>query len=121
NARPANGYDSLHRALLTGFLSNIALKKDDKNEYAGSGGQTLYLWPGSGLIEKKPKWIVAAELVETTRRYARGVARITPHWIEPPAGHLVKRTYGDPRWDGTSGRVLADEKVTLFGLPVVPR
>ncbi|HEX6986738.1 MAG TPA: DUF3418 domain-containing protein, partial [Planctomycetaceae bacterium] len=117
----AEGYDALHRALLAGLLSNVALKKDDKNEYAGSGGQTLFLWPGSGLIEKKPKWVVAAELVETTRRYARTVARINPAWIEPLAGHLVKRTYGEPRWDGQSGRVLADEKVTLYGLPVVPR
>lgn len=114
-------YDHLHRALLAGLLSNVALKKDDKSEYTGSGGQTLFLWPGSGLIEKKPKWVVAAELVETTRRYARTVARINPAWIEPLAGHLVKRSYGDPRWDGASGRVLADEKVTLYGLPIVPR
>jgi ATP-dependent helicase HrpA len=119
--RPSSGYDALHRALLAGLLSNVALKRDDKNEYTGSGGQTLFLWPGSGLIEKKPKWVVAAELVETTRRYARTVARINPLWIEPLAGHLVKRTYGDPRWEGTSGRVIADEKVTLYGLPVVPR
>ncbi|MGC1274280.1 MAG: ATP-dependent RNA helicase HrpA [Planctomycetaceae bacterium] len=118
---PRDGYDALHRALLAGLLSNVALKKDEKNEYAGSGGQTLFLWPGSGLIEKKPKWIVAAELVETSRRYARTVARINPNWIEPLAGHLVKRTYGDPRWEGASGRVVADEKVTLYGLPVVPR
>jgi ATP-dependent helicase HrpA len=111
----------LHRALLAGLLSNIAIKREEKNEYAGSGGQTLFLWPGSGLIEKKPKWIVAAELVETTRRYARTVARINPAWIEPLAGHLVKRSYGDPRWDGISGRVVADEKVTLYGLTVVPR
>lgn len=117
----AEAYDSLHRALLTGLLSNIALKKDDKNEYTGSGGQTLFLWPGSGLIEKKPKWVVAAELIETTRRYARTTARINPNWIEPLAPHLVKRTYSEPRWDGVSGRVLADEKVTLFGLAIVPR
>lgn len=121
NSKPRGGYDALHRALLAGLLSNVALKRDDKNEYTGSGGQTLFLWPGSGLIEKKPKWVVAAELVETTRRYARTVARINPLWIEPLAGHLVKRTYGDPRWEGTSGRVIADEKVTLYGLPVVPR
>ena len=115
------GYDALHRALLTGLLSNIALKKDDKNEYAGSGGQTLNLWPGSGLAKKKPKWVVAAELVETTRRYARTAARVNPNWIEPLAGHLIKKSYSEPRWDGQSGRVIADEKVTLFGLPVVPR
>ncbi|MDQ3329274.1 MAG: ATP-dependent RNA helicase HrpA [Planctomycetota bacterium] len=117
----AEAYGALHRALLAGLLSNVALKKDEKNEYAGSGGQTFFLWPGSGLIDKKPKWIVAAELVETTRRYARTAARINPNWIEPLAPHLVKRTYSEPRWDGVSGRVLADEKVTLYGLPIVPR
>ncbi len=119
--RPSEGFDALHRALLAGLLSNVALKKDDKNEYAGSGGQTLYLWPGSGLIERKPKWIVAAELVETTRRYARTTARINSNWIEPLAPHLVKRSYSEPRWDGASGRVIADEKVTLYGLPIIPR
>lgn len=114
-------YDALHRALLTGLLSNIALKKDESNEYTGSGGQTLRLWPGSGLIEQKPKWVIAAELIETRARYARCAARINPKWIEPLAPHLVKRSYGDPRWNGASGRVLADERVALFGLPIVPR
>ena len=109
------------RALLTGLLSNVALKKDEKNEYLGSNAQTLFLWPGSGLVEKKPKWVVAAELVETTRRYARTLARINPAWIEPLAGHLVKKTHNEPRWDAASGRVVADERVTLYGLPVIPR
>ena len=120
-ARPSAGFDALHRALLTGLLSNVALKKDEKNEYLGAGAQTLFLWPGSGLVERKPKWVVAAELVETTRRYARTLARINPAWIEPLAGHLVKKTHSEPRWDAGSGRVIADEKVTLYGLPVIPR
>ena len=114
------GADSLHRALLAGLLANLALKGETA-EYTGSGGQKFFLWPGSGLISKKPKWCVAAELVETTRRYARTAARVNPAWIEPLAGHLIQKSYSGPRWDAVGGRVVADEKVTLFGLPVVPR
>ncbi|MBI1310368.1 ATP-dependent RNA helicase HrpA [bacterium] len=112
--------DAIHRALLTGFVSNIALLTD-KFEYTAAGGQKVQLWPGSGLFGQKPKWIVAAELVETTKRYVRTVARINPDWIEPIAGHLVKRTYSDPEWDGRAGAAMCYEKATLFGLPVVPR
>lgn len=112
--------DSIHRALLTGFLGNIAML-DDKQEYQASNNQKVTLWPGSGLFGKKSKWVVAGELVETTRRYLRTVARINPDWIEPLAGHLIKRTYSDPTWDGKAGATMAFEKVTLFGLPVVAR
>lgn len=115
-------YDRFHQALLSGLLANVAYKADpDKHEYTGAGGQKLQLWPGSGLFEMKPQWIVAGELIETGRRYARTVARIRPEWIEPLAGHLVKRTYSDPQWSAASGSAVASEKVTLFGLPVVPR
>ncbi|QGJ70668.1 ATP-dependent RNA helicase HrpA [Planctomycetales bacterium 10988] len=113
-------YQSIHRALLTGLLSNIAYKPE-KVEYIGSGGKTLNLWPGSGCFEKKPKWIVAAELVETTRRYARTVAQIQPEWIEPLADHLLKRTYQDPHWSQKMAAVMGYEKVSLFGLTIVPR
>lgn len=112
--------DAIHRALLTGFLSNIALLTE-RHEYTAANNQKVSLWPGSGLFSRKPKWIVAAELVETTRRYVRVVARIQPAWIEPLAGHLIKRTHSNPEWDGKAGSAMADEKVTLFGLPVVTR
>jgi ATP-dependent helicase HrpA len=115
-----NDCDAIHRALLTGFVSNIALLTD-RFEYTAAGGQKVQLWPGSGLFGQKPKWIVAAELVETTKRYVRTVARINPDWIEPIAGHLVKRTHSDPEWDGKAGAAMCFEKATLFGLPVVPR
>jgi ATP-dependent helicase HrpA len=112
--------DAIHRALLTGFVSNIALLTD-RFEYTAAGGQKVQLWPGSGLFGQKPKWVVAAELVETTKRYVRTVARINPDWIEPIAGHLIKRTHSDPEWDGKAGSAMCYEKATLFGLPVVPR
>ncbi|WP_231746783.1 ATP-dependent RNA helicase HrpA [Maioricimonas rarisocia] len=113
--------ERVHRAVVTGLLGNIALKDESSPEYTGSGGQKLVLWPGSAVFEKKPKWIVAAELVETNRRYARMVAPINPAWIESLAGHLVKRTHSEPHWHSRSGSVMAFEKVLLFGLPVVAR
>ena len=113
-----DNYDAIHRALLCGLLSNIALRRD-KFDYEGAGGATFFLWPGSAAFAKNPRWVVAGELVETTRRYLRTVGRIQPEWIEPLAAHLVKRSYSDPFWSRNSGCVLAYEKVTLFGLPVV--
>jgi len=110
---------AIHRALLPGFLSNIAMRSDT-HEYTGSGQQKYVLWPGSGVFEKKPKWIVSAELIETSKRYARTVAKIAPNWIEPAAGHLVKKSWSDPRWNGDAGSAVATEKVTLFGLTIVP-
>lgn len=113
-------YDAVHQSLLTGLLSGIAYRSDTY-EYTGAGGNKLHLWPGSGLFEKRPKWIMAAELVETTRRYCRVAARINPDWIEPLAAHLVKRTHRDPHWDSRSGSAMTWERVTLFGLPIVAR
>ncbi|HZL89362.1 MAG TPA: ATP-dependent RNA helicase HrpA, partial [Pirellulaceae bacterium] len=131
-------YAAIHRSLLSGLLSNIALRGDDR-EYQGAGGNKFLLWPGSGLVHKpeaparetreqrsapsatmRPPWILAAELVETTRRYARTAARIDPDWIEPLAAHLVTRTYSDPHWSPKNGTVLAKERVSLFGLTIVP-
>ncbi|MEX2026567.1 MAG: ATP-dependent RNA helicase HrpA, partial [Pirellulaceae bacterium] len=131
-------YAAIHRSILTGLLSNIALRGDVR-EYQGVGGNKFFLWPGSGLLHKPavparetregrngpsaenlPPWILAAELVETSRRYARTVARIDPDWIEPLAAHLVSRSYSDPHWSRKSGTVLAKEKVSLFGLTIVP-
>jgi ATP-dependent helicase HrpA len=118
---PANHrerYAPIHRALLAGLLSNIAMK-GDAHEYKGSGGTAFHLWPGSGVFANKPKWIVAAELVETTKRYLRTVASIDPQWIEQIAPHLVKRSHSDPYFHRKSARVMALEKVSLFGLVLV--
>lgn len=115
-----NDEDAIHRALLTGFLANVAFL-DDKNEYSGSGGSKRFLWPGSGLFSKKPKWVMSAEVVETSQRYARTAARINPAWIEPLAKHLVKLSHSEPSWDKLKGCVMAWEKVTLYGMTIVPR
>lgn len=115
-----NDFGAIHRALLTGFLSSIA-QKTETNEYQVAGGQKAFLWPGSGSAGKKPKWIVAAELVETTRRFIRTVARIDPNWIEPLASHLLSRSHSEPHWDAEGLAVMALEKVSLFGLVIVPR
>ncbi|MEZ6055613.1 MAG: ATP-dependent RNA helicase HrpA [Planctomycetaceae bacterium] len=110
--------DSVHRAILTGLLSNVGLA-GETHEYTGAGGQTFFLWPGSVVFKKKPKWIVAAELVETTRRFARCIAPVQPEWIERIAPHLIKKTYSEPHWSKKSAAVMAYEKVLLFGLPIV--
>ncbi len=111
---------AVHRALLSGLLSGVAYRATER-EYTGAGGLQLLLWPGSGLRSSRPKWIVAAELVETSQRYARTAARIQPEWIEPLATHLVRRSYSDPRWHRKRVRVMAWEKVTLMGMPIVVR
>ncbi len=113
-------YGAIHRALLAGLLSQIGYRTD-ANEYTVAGGQKVVLWPGAACYAKKPKWIVAAEIVETSRRYARMVARVNPKWVEPLALHLVQRSYSDPYWVRENGSVMAFEKVNLFGLTVVPR
>jgi ATP-dependent helicase HrpA len=113
-------YASIHQAILTGLLSSVAARGEGY-EYTAAGGGKCQLWPGSSLFAKKPKWIVAAELVETTRRYLRVCARIDPRWIEPLAGHLVNRSYSELHWDGESGSAMAYERVSLFGLTIVPR
>ena len=111
-------YNAIHRSLLTGLLSGVA-NVGDRHEYTGASNIKFNLWPGSGIFESKPKWIVAAEIVETSRRYGRTVAKISPEWIEGLAGHLVKRRYTDPHWSKKRQSVLASEHVTLFGLPIV--
>ena len=115
-------YATLHRSLLTGLLSHIGMRaQGNTRDYLGARNRHFFVFPGSGLFAKQPKWLMAAELVETTRLYARGVAAIEPEWVEPLAGHLIKRSYSSPRWQGRRGQVAADEKVTLYGLPIVPR
>jgi ATP-dependent helicase HrpA len=115
-----DAYDAIHRALLTGLLSNIALRSETA-EYNGAGGNKLFLWPGSGVFATRPKWIVAADLVETTKNYARTIARIDPDWIEPLAGHLVNYHYTNPQWDVRTGATMASERVSLYGLTIIPR
>ena len=110
--------DAIHRSLLSGFLSGVAMLGKN-HEYLGNGGTKFYLWPGSGTFSRGPKWILAAEIVETSKRYGRTVARIQPNWIEPIAEHLVKRHYSDPHWSAKSQSCMAHERVTLFGIPIV--
>ncbi len=111
---------AIHRALLTGYLSSIAYRTES-GEYLAAGGMKAALWPGSCLSGKSPKWIVCGELLETTRRYLKTDGRIDPAWIEPLAGHLVTKTHSEPHWDPDALSVMAFEKVTLFGLPLVPK
>ena len=115
-----NDRNALTRALLTGLLANVAMKSES-GEYQVGGGARAWLWPGSGLLAQKPRWVVASEQVETTRRYLRIAGKIDPGWIERLAAHLVSRSYSDPAWSAERGAVTAFEKVSLWGLPVVPR
>ncbi|HCA84338.1 MAG TPA: ATP-dependent RNA helicase HrpA [Streptomyces sp.] len=111
--------ERVHASLLAGLLSHIGLKDTDKNEYLGARGAKFAVFPGSGLFKKPPRWIMSAELVETSRLWARVSARIEPEWVEPLAGHLVKRTYSEPHWEQKQAAVMAYERVTLYGVPVV--
>ncbi|MCA9085640.1 MAG: ATP-dependent RNA helicase HrpA [Planctomycetaceae bacterium] len=115
-----NDFAAIHRALMTGLLANLGYRSGER-EYTGANSSRLALWPGSALAGKGLKWFVAAELVETSQRFARTLARIQPEWIEPLAAHLVKREFSEPHWDSKAGNVMCFEKVTLWGLPVVPR
>jgi ATP-dependent helicase HrpA len=110
----------VHTALLSGLLSHVGLKDVDKHEYLGARGAKFAIFPGSALFKKQPRWVMAAELVETTRLWGRVAARIEPEWAEALAPHLVKRSYSEPHWEKKQGAVLAFEKVTLYGLPIVP-
>ncbi|HEY0208133.1 ATP-dependent RNA helicase HrpA [Acerihabitans sp.] len=118
NTQPAD-YRGLHCALLSGLLSHIGQKDAEKQEYTGARNARFAIYPGSGLFKKPPKWTMVAELVETTRLWGRIAARIDPEWIEPLAPHLVKSSYSEPHWEKAAGAVMAVEKVTLLGLPIV--
>ena len=115
------GYEQIHRALLTGLIVNVGMKSPDGNDYTGARGSRFHLFPASALFKAKPKWVMAAELVETTRLYARDVAVIQPEWIEQEAPHLVRYHYFEPHWEQKRGEVVASERVTLYGLTVLPR
>ncbi|AAC22728.1 ATP-dependent helicase (hrpa) [Haemophilus influenzae Rd KW20] len=112
-------YQQIHTALLSGLLSHIGLKEAEKQQYLGARNAHFAIFPNSVLFKKQPKWVMAAELVETSKLWGRMVAEIEPEWIEPLAEHLIKKSYSVPLWSKSRGAVIADEKVTLYGVPIV--
>jgi ATP-dependent helicase HrpA len=123
------GYDTIHQALLTGLLGNIGFKSDDaksrpkpgEGNYQGARGIKLSIHPGSALAKKGPKWIIAAELTDTGRLLARTVAEVRPEWIEAAGRHLLTRMFIEPHWEQDGARVVAFERVSLYGITLVPR
>lgn len=114
-------YEQIHLALLTGLLGNLGLKADDEPHYLGARGIKFFLWPGSALAKKAGRWVMAAELVETSRLYARCLAKIEPEWIEKVGAHLLKKSLSEPHWEKRPAQVSAFERATLYGLPVYHR
>jgi ATP-dependent helicase HrpA len=112
-------YTAIHKSILSGYLSNIAVK-DDKNMYKKAKGKDVMIFPGSGLFNRGGNWIVAAELIETSRLFARTVATIKVEWLEEIGANFCRYTYSNPRWDKKRGEVVATEQVSLFGLIIVP-
>jgi len=113
--------DRIHPCLLTGLLSHVGLKHPEDNSYSGVRNRSFYIFPGSGLFGSKPKWLMAAEIVETTRPYGRINAVIRPEWVEDKGGHLLKRHHFDAHWSRKRGAVMAWEQVTMYGLVVVEK
>ncbi|QKJ65407.1 ATP-dependent RNA helicase HrpA [Deefgea piscis] len=120
NEKPAT-FEQIHKALITGLLGNLGFKQPENDEYLGARGLKFNVFPGSSLKKARPKWIVAAELVETSKLYARCVAVIEPEWVEKLAPHLIKKQYFDPHWSKDSAQVNASLRITLYGLPIVAR
>jgi ATP-dependent helicase HrpA len=119
NEREAD-YEAIHMALLSGLLGQVAFKGEEY-DYLGARNIKLNIFPGSALFKKRPKWIMAAELTETTRNYARTVAKMEPQWVESLAQHLLKRSYFDPHWEKKRAQVAAFEQTTLYGLVITPK
>jgi ATP-dependent helicase HrpA len=117
NELPAT-YEQLHMALLTGLLGNIGFKAEDEPVFLGARGIKFHIWPGSYLAKKPGRWVMAAELVETTRLYARTIAQIQPEWVEKVGAHLLKKSWGEPRWEKRQAQVTALERATLYGIVV---
>src|SRR6478736_10360044 len=115
DAEPAE----VHRALLAGLLSHVGHKDGDTREYLGARNARFAIFPGSSLSKKPPAWVMAAELVETSRLFARTVAHIEPQWAEEMGAHLVTRSYSEPHWSASRGSAMARERVALYGLPLV--
>lgn len=120
-AKKEASYEQIHRALLTGLVANVGQKSPDANDYIGARGSHFHLFPASSVFRAKPKWVMAAELTETSKLYARDVAAIQPEWIEQETPHLVRCHYFEPHWEQKRGEVVASERVTLYGLTVLPR
>ncbi|MFQ4132114.1 ATP-dependent RNA helicase HrpA [Vibrio vulnificus] len=120
NSEPGS-YDAVHSAILTGLLSHIGMKEQEKNEYHGARNARFHIFPGSGLFKKQPKWVMSAELVETSKLWGRIIAKIQPEWVEPLAKHLIKRSHSEPHWSKKQAAVMAYEKVMLYGIPIVPK
>ncbi|MEZ0309570.1 MAG: ATP-dependent RNA helicase HrpA, partial [Ramlibacter sp.] len=117
NTQPAN-YEELHKSMLAGLLGNIGMKPEDEDVYLGARGIKFYRHPGAHLKKKPGRWIVAAELVETTRLFGRGIANIEPLWIEQVAGHLLRKQLLDPHWEKKAAEVMSLERATLYGLVI---
>ncbi|MET0352186.1 MAG: ATP-dependent RNA helicase HrpA, partial [Rhizobacter sp.] len=117
NTQPAT-YEQLHLAMLAGLLGNIGLKSDDEDWYLGARGIKFYKHPGANLSKKPGRWIVAAELVETTRLFGRGIAGIEPQWLPGIAGHLIKTQLLEPHWEKKAAEVIALERATLYGIVI---
>ena len=120
NSIPANP-QAIHTALLAGLLSHLGLYEQEKRDYLGARGARFAIFPGSGLFKKNPRWVMSAELVETSRLWGRMLAKIEPEWVEPLAGHLLKRQYSEPHWSRKQAGAMAYERVTLYGLPLVSK
>ncbi|UCJ16239.1 ATP-dependent RNA helicase HrpA [Pseudomonas sp. MM211] len=119
-AQRAKGYAAVHKAILSGLLSQIG-QKTEEGDFLGARQRRFWVHPSSVIGRKKPNWIMAAELVETTKLFARQVAKIEPDWIEPLAGHLIKKNHFEPHWEKKRGQVVAYEQVTLYGMIVIGR
>lgn len=119
NSEPAN-YESVHKALLTGLLGNLGFNHEER-EYSGARNRKFAIFPGSSLAKKTPKWIMAAELIETSKLFAHTVAKIEPEWVIAAAEHLIKRQHFEPHYDSRSGQVMVFEKITLYGLVIVEK
>ncbi len=117
---PGIDYAAVHKAILSGLLSQIG-QKAEEGDYLGARQRRFWIHPSSGIARKRPQWIMAAELVETTKLFARMVAKIEPDWLEPLAGHLIKTNHFEPHWEKRRGQVVAFEQVTLYGLIVIGR
>lgn len=119
--RKAADYEAIHRALLGGLALNIGMRLPENNDYIGARGNHFHIFPASALFRGKQKWVIASELTDTARLYARNVAKIEPEWVEDEVPHLVRYHYFDPHWERKRGEVVAFERVTLYGLTVLPR
>jgi len=114
-------FEQIHMSLLAGLLGNIGLKAEDDPHYLGARNIKFYIWPGSTLVKKAGKWVMAAELVETSRLFARCLARIEPQWLERVGAHLLRKSLSEPHWEKKSSQVVAFERAVLHGLPVYQR